>query len=115
MIKYLFNTEINIKLKKNDLFFFSFIFIYVLSLIIAKADLLGSLSLIFVALITFYFSKYYKSLATILYVALCVRLIIIFFGNFLVILPDSWGDATKYVAYAWELSQNGFFSLFSKK
>lgn len=113
MTKYLSNTKTNIKLKKNNLFFFSFIFIFVLSLIIAKADLLGSLSLIFLALITFYFSKYYKSLASILYVALCVRLITIFFGNFLVILPDSWGDATKYEAYAWELSQNGFFGLFS--
>lgn len=114
MTKYLFNTEINIKLKKNDLFFFSFIFIFVLSLIIAKADLLGSLSLIFVALITFYFSKYYKSLATILYVALCVRLITIFFGNFLVILPDSWGDATWFELNAWQMSQDGFFIVFDK-
>ena len=97
----------SVKLKKQDLYFFSFIIFFVISLMIAKADLLGSLSLIFLALITFYFSKYYKPLATILYVAISVRLITIFIGNFLVVLPDSWGDATKYESYAWQLSQNG--------
>lgn len=113
MIKYLDNTLTGIKIKKNNLFFFSFIILFLVSLFIFKADLLGSLSLIFVALITFYFSRYYKSLATILYVALYVRLATIFFGNFLVILPDSWGDATIYEMRAWEYSQGGFFEVLS--
>ena len=114
MIKYLNNTLASIKIKINDLFFFLFIILFVALLIIVKADLLGSFSLISVALITFYFSKYYKSLATILYVALCVRLVLIFLGNFLVTLPDSWGDATLLEHTAWEMSQDGFFALFYK-
>ena len=109
MIKYLNYIPINNKIKKNNLLFFIFIILFVVLLVIVKADLVGSLSLIFTALITFYFSRYYKSLSTILYVALCLRLITIFFGNFLVILPDSWGDATKFERVAWEMSQNGFF------
>ena len=108
MIKNLDNILSGIKIKKNNLFFFFFMALYVGFLAIVKAGLLGSLSLIFVALITFYFSRYYKSLATILYVALCVRLVTIFFGNFLVILPDSWGDATFFELRAWEFSQDGF-------
>ena len=104
----------SIKIKKNDLFFFSFITLFVLLLAIAKADLIGSLCLIFLALITFMFSRYYKSLTTIMYVALSARLIVIYFGNFLVILPDSWGDATQYELYAWELSQDGFLAVFNQ-
>ena len=96
MIKYIDSILINIKVQKKDLFFFSFISLFVASLSIVKADLIGSISLIFIALITFWFSRYYKSLTAILYVALCVRLVTIFFGNFLVTLPDSWGDATLY-------------------
>ena len=113
MIKYLNNILTGIKIKKNNLFFFSFIALFVALLAIVKADLIGSLSLIFVALITFYFSRYYKSLTTILYIALCVRLVTIFLGNFLVILPDSWGDATVFELKAWEYSQDGFFGVLS--
>ena len=113
MIKNLDNILSGIKIKKNNLFFFFFMALYVGFLAIVKAGLLGSLSLIFVALITFYFSRYYKSLVTILYVALCVRLVTIFFGNFLVILPDSWGDATFFELRAWEYSQDGFFGVLS--
>ena len=111
MIKYLDIILTGIKIKKNNLFFFLFIILFLVLLFIFKADLLGSLSLIFVALITFYFSRYYKSLATILYVALCVRLATIFLGNFFVILPDSWGDATIYEMRAWEYSRGGFFEV----
>ena len=113
MIKYLTNILTSIKIKKNNLIFFSFIILFVAFLVVFKADLVGTLSLIFVTLIIFYFSRYYKSLATILYVALCVRLVTIFFGNFLVILPDSWGDATFFELRAWEYSQDGFFGVLS--
>ena len=113
MIKYLDNILTGINIKKNNLFFFSFIVLFVALLAIVKADLIGSLSLIFIALLTFYFSRYYKSLTTILYIALCVRLVTIFLGNFLVILPDSWGDATVFELKAWEYSQDGFFRVLS--
>jgi hypothetical protein len=102
----------SIKIKTNDLYFLFFIILFSLFLVISKADLVGFLSLVFLALITFLFSKYYKSLTTILYVALSVRLVSIYFGNFILILPDSWGDATLYELYAWELSQKGFYSIF---
>lgn len=101
----------SIKIKTNDLFFLFFIILFSLFLVIAKVDLVGFLSLVFLALITFLFSKYYKSLTSILYVALSVRLVSIYFGNFILILPDSWGDATLYELYAWELSQKGFYSI----
>lgn len=113
MIKNLDNILSDIKIKKNNLIFFSFMASYVGFLVIFKAGLVGSLSLIFIALITFYFSRYYKSLTTILYIALCVRLVTIFLGNFLVILPDSWGDATVFELKAWEYSQDGFFGVLS--
>ena len=113
MIKYFDNILTGIKIKKNNLFFFSFIILFLALLVIVKADLVGSFSLIFLALITFYFSRFYKSLATILYVALCVRLVIIFFGNFLLVLPDSWGDAAIYELNAWKWSQDGFFGVLS--
>lgn len=102
----------SIKIKINDLCFLIFIILFSLLLVIAKADLVGSLSLILIALMTFLFSRYYKSLTTILYVALSVRLVSIYLGNFLITLPDSWGDATLYERYAWELSQKGFESIF---
>ena len=111
MLKYIDNILINIKVKKVDLFLFSFISFFVGSLIIVKSDLIGSMSLIILALITFWFSRYYKSLTAILYVALCVRLVVIYFGNFLLILPESLGDASQYEIYAWKFSQNGFFSV----
>ncbi len=114
MIKYFINNPMSIKIKKKDLIFFSFIVLFEILLLIYNVDLQGSLSIIFVALITFYFSRHYKSLATILYVALCVRLVLIFLGNFLVTLPDSWGDATLLEQTAWELSQDGFFEVFYK-
>ena len=104
----------SIKIKIKDLIFFSFIILFETLLYIVNTDLAGSLIIIFLALITFYISKFYKSLATILYVALCVRLVVIFLGNYLIVLPDSWGDATWFELKAWEMSQDGFLAVFDK-
>ena len=108
------NTLLKIKFNKNDIFFFIGLYSYSILLIFFQIDLLSLSSLVFVALITFYFSKKYKSLATVLYVALAFRLITIFLGNYLIILPDSWGDATEFERKAWEWSQNGFFEVFNE-
>ena len=108
------NTLLKIKFNKNDIFFFIGLYSYSILLIFFHIDLLSLSSLVFVALITFYFSKKYKSLATVLYVALAFRLITIFLGNYLIILPDSWGDATEFERKAWEWSQNGFFEVFNE-
>jgi len=105
---------VSIKIKRKEFIFFSFIILFEIFLLIFNKDLAGSLSIIFLALITFYFSRVYKSLGTILYVALCVRLVVIFLGNNFIILPDSWGDATKFELQAWLISQDGFFAVFDK-
>ena len=101
------------KVKKNNLFFLTSLTVFIILSIIIKVDLAGLFSLISVALLTFYIASYYKYLATILYVALSLRLITILLGIDLIILPDSWGDASKFEARAWEISQDGFFGVFS--
>jgi len=103
----------NFFFKVNDLLFLSLLFLLLILFIIAGTGLAGLFGLIFVSLITLYFSRYYKSLATILYVALCVRLVVIFFGNYLGSLPDSMGDTGYFESKAWAWSQDGFFGVLS--
>jgi len=103
----------NFFFKVNDLIFLSLLFLLLILFIIAGTGLAGLFGLIFVSLITLYFSRYYKSLATILYVALCVRLVVIFFGNYLGPLPDSMGDTGYFESKAWAWSQDGFFGVLS--
>ena len=102
------------KIKVNDFFFLFSLFSLLILFINAGIGLVGLYSLIFVSLITFYFSRKYKSLATILYFALCLRLVTIYLGNYLIILPDSWGDATAFENFAWDLAQHDLLSIFSK-
>jgi 4-amino-4-deoxy-L-arabinose transferase-like glycosyltransferase len=104
---------INKKIKKNDLLFFIFLTFFIILLIFIKVDSVGLLSLISVALLTFYISSHYKYLATILYVALGLRLITIFLGIDLITLPDSIGDSSHFEMRAWKISQEGFFGVFS--
>ena len=101
------------KIKVKDLLILCFLFILLMLFVISGVGLVGLFSLIFVSLITFCFSRYYKSLATILYVALCVRLVVIFFGNYLGPLPDSMGDTGYFESKAWAWSQDGFFGVLS--
>ena len=77
-----------------------------------QLDLVGSISIVFVAFITFIYTKVYRSLATILYLALAVRLIVILLGHHFVILPDWLGDNTKFELFAYNFSQDGFFGVF---
>lgn len=114
MIKGFNSNLININFKKKDLFFFYFLCLFATSLNIVKVNLQEFVSLILIALITFCISRYLKSLATILYVALYVRLITIFLGNYLFILPESTGDAILFEQNAWLLAQDGFFGVFAK-
>lgn len=101
------------KIKVKDLLILSFLFVLLMLFVISGVGLVGLFSLIFVSLITFCFSRYYKSLATILCVALCVRLATIYLGNYLIVLPDSWGDATFFEQTAWKYSQDGFWGVFN--
>ena len=117
----LLNKIINKKIKKDSFFLFIFLTLFTILLISVRADLVGSVKvdlpgfvgLTLVALITVYVSYRNKSLASILYLALAVRLITIFLGDNYIILPDSWGDADRYEQKAWEMSQDGFFQVFS--
>ena len=104
---------INKKVNKNDLLIFIFLTFLIIALIFSKVDLVGLLSLIFVALLTFYISSHYKYLASILYVALGLRLITIFLGIDLITLPESIGDTGHFEMRAWEISRDGFFGVFS--
>jgi len=104
---------INKKIKKSNLLFFGILTFFITLLIVSKVDLVGLFSLIFVALLTFYISGHYRYLATILYVALGLRLITIFLGIDLITLPDSIGDTGHFELRAWEISKDGFFGVFS--
>ena len=102
------------KIRLNDFFFFISLTLLLILFINAGIDLVGLYSLIFISLVTLYFSKKYESLATILYFALFLRLFLIYLGNYFIILPDSWGDAVLFENYAWELAQYDFFVMLSK-
>ena len=85
----LLNKIINKKIKKDSFFLFIFLTLFTILLISVRADLVGSVKvdlpgfvgLTLVALITVYVSYRNKSLASILYLALAVRLITIFLGD----------------------------------
>ena len=100
------NILIKSKIQKRNLYFSIMLFILLLFFFYTQSDILGIFSLVIVTFITFYYSIKYKSLATILYVALGLRLVTILLGNSIIILPDSWGDATAFELRAWEWSQN---------
>ena len=102
------------KIKLINFCFFLLFFSLLILFINAGIDLVGLYSLIFISLVTLYFSKKYGSLATILYFALFLRLFLIYLGNYFIILPDSWGDAVLFENYAWELAQYDFFVMLSK-
>ena len=100
------------KLSNND-FIFIFVFIFFLVILFFfNSSSIELLSLTIVASFTFYLSRKHKPLATILYLALIVRLIALFLGNYFVILPDSWGDTQLFQNKAIEYSRNGFFNIF---
>lgn len=95
------------KVKNNNLLYILIIFLMIFFFSIQE-ELLGSFSLFIILLLTIFFSKKYKSLASILYVSLILRLFTIILGNNFIILPDSWGDAAAFEQQAWEWSLKGF-------
>lgn len=99
------------KIRINDFCFLFFLFLLLILLLYLKLSIFELLSLSFVTIITLYFSKKYKSLATILYVALCVRLTVILLGNYFITLPDSTGDAAAFELKAIEWSERNFIDL----
>ena len=68
MNEFLNNCLFKRKIKKNSLYFLFFLVILTLFSFVFKVDVIGLLSLVTVSIITFYYSKKYNSLATILFV-----------------------------------------------
>lgn len=76
-------------------------------------DLIGLLSIFFITLFVFLIARRNKSIALILYFALGVRILAIFFNQYMMILPDSTGDARIFEMRALEWSQNGLLNALS--
>ena len=84
------------------------LFILTILLILAHTNMVGVLSVLIVSLIVFFLSQHWRSVATILYVALFIRVFVIFLDNNFINLPDSQGDAYYFELRAYEWSQLGF-------
>lgn len=74
-------------------------------------DINGLFSLIIVTIFIYFLAKRNPSLATILYVALIIRVFVILLSQSLIVLPDSVGDAGRFELRAYELSKLGISNL----
>tara|TARA_B100001057_G_scaffold242625_1_gene242974 strand:+ start:34779 stop:36008 length:1230 start_codon:yes stop_codon:yes gene_type:complete len=75
------------------------------------SDLLGLFSITLVSLFTVYLALRLPGISKIIYVALGIRLILLFIGQY-IDLPDSTSDAENFEFYAWQFAQGGFSNLF---
>ena len=71
-------------------------------------DLLGLSSLLFVILIFLVLAQIEPPIAKILYIALILRILVIFLNQNIITVPDSFGDAVRFEVSAYELSKSGF-------
>ena len=91
------------------IFFSAFIFLFT----ILNHDLIGLISILLTCLAVSIICNFWKSVATILYTALTVRIIFILLGsNSSITLPDSFGDTIIFEQQAWEWSKGGFLKVF---
>lgn len=74
-------------------------------------DFNGSSFLIIVTFFTYFLAKRNPSLATILYIALFLRIFVILLNQILIVLPDGVGDAGRFELRAYELSKLGISNL----
>ena len=74
-------------------------------------DFNGSSFLIIVTFFTYFLAKRNPSLATILYIALFLRIFVILSNQILIVLPDGVGDAGRFELRAYELSKLGISNL----
>ena len=86
--------------------FISLIILLIL-LIVSMGDMVGLVSILLVISVIILFAKRRPEAAVILYVALALRILTIYLGNFFT-LPDSVGDAYWFEIQAYEWSQVGF-------
>jgi|TARA_Y100000389_G_scaffold168042_1_gene173518 4-amino-4-deoxy-L-arabinose transferase-like glycosyltransferase len=74
-------------------------------------DFLGFNSVALVCIITFFLGLFRPDISRIIFVALILRVTVLLIGHYLVALPDSTADAISFERIAWELAQDGFFSV----
>jgi len=77
------------------------------------SDLLGYNALLIVTLLTYIFSYKLPNISKIIWVAFVIRISVLFLGHYFVDLPDSDGDAKKFVVIASVMAEGGFFSVLS--
>lgn len=77
------------------------------------SDLLGYNSLLVVTLLTYIFSKKWPNISNIIWIAFGIRISVLLLGHYFINLPDSGGDAKKFVSLAILMSDEGFFSVLS--
>ena len=75
------------------------------------ADLIGFSAIAFISLVTVLIALRFPNISNFLYVALIVRILTIFFGHYIFILPDSTADMESFEREAWRISERGFFNL----
>ena len=73
-------------------------------------DLLGLTSLLLVTLIFLIIAENKPPVAKILYVALILRILVIFLNQNIITIPDGLGDAGRFEVKAYEISRSGFLS-----
>ena len=73
-------------------------------------DLLGLTSLLFVTLVFLIVAQIKPPVAKILYVALILRILVIFLNQNIISVPDAFGDAGRFEVRAYEISRNGFLN-----
>ena len=83
----------------------SIIFVFLFTFL--SRDLVGLSSILIVSLVIIYLAKLCPKVASILYVSLSLRILVMILGNYIA-LPDTTGDAFWFELKAYEWSLRGF-------
>ena len=74
--------------------------------------IIGIFSILLVYVVTKMMALRRPEISSILFFAFTIRVFVMLIGHYLIVLPGSTADAQTYERVAWEIAQNGFFSLF---
>ena len=89
------------------LYFLSVSIIFVILFTFSSRDLVGLSSILIVSLVIIFLGMRYQKVASILYVSLSLRILVMILGNYIA-LPDTTGDAYWFEIKAYEWSLRGF-------
>ena len=76
-----------------------------------NSDIVGFTSIALVSLLTLFMALRWKEIATVLFVALTIRIIFILIGHYIHPLPDSTADAKTFETISAVIAADGFFNL----